>query len=605
MDTIAVLDFGGQYAHLIANRVRRLNVYSEILDCSTPANEIKAKGYKGIILSGGPQSVYDENSPDCDVEIFNLGIPVLGICYGHHIMMHKRGGTVSQGKIKEYGEATMAVLKKEGIFKDLDDEETVWMSHGDEVTALPEGTEVIGSTDSCKYAAVADFVKNLYGIQFHTEVTHTKHGMKILENFINICGAKRDWSLAHFIDQQIIAIREQVGDKRVFMLISGGVDSTVAYALIQKAIGAEKTYGLFVDTGFVRLHEREEVEEAYKKAGIENVHFYYGADTFFERLKEVYEPEKKRQIIGDTFIDIQRKAVRDLGINPEEWLLGQGTIYPDTIETGGTKHADKIKTHHNRVEQIQQLIEQGKVIEPLTQLYKDEVRQVGAQLDVPHEIVWRHPFPGPGLAVRCLCAEKDDYPESYEELKEEILGYLKQYKVGGYILPLKSVGVQGDARTYKHPFVIQPYKDTPQDWNYLSGIATDITNRFNQINRVLLNLHPKGIVKMKVKPGYLTKERIALLQKADYRVTQFIKYHKMYGEIWQFPTVLLPLSLNEKNGECVVLRPICSEEAMTANFYEMQWKWVDELTESFREMPEIDGVFYDLTNKPPGTIEWE
>jgi GMP synthase (glutamine-hydrolysing) len=605
MDTIAVLDFGGQYAHLITNRIRRLRVYSEILPCETSAETIRKKGYKGLILSGGPQSVHEENSPDCDAEIFNLGIPVLGICYGHHIMIHKQGGTVKSGEVKEYGMATLKIQKKEGVLKNLEDEETVWMSHGDEVTALPEGSEVIGVTDSCKFAAIANFAKNLYGVQFHPEVTHTEHGMKILENFIEICGAKQEWSLAHFVDQQIIAIREKVGDKRVFMMISGGVDSTVAYALIQKAIGPERVYGLFVDTGFVRMHEREEVEEAYKKGGIENVHFHYGADMFFDRLKGVYEPEKKRQIIGDTFIDVQRIAIRDLNMNPDEWLLGQGTIYPDTIETGGTKHADKIKTHHNRVEQIQKLIEEGKVIEPLTQLYKDEVREVGTQLDVPQEIVWRHPFPGPGLAVRCLCAEKDDYLENHEQIEQKINDFLSKFEVNGRILPVKSVGVQGDARTYRHPFLLQLHKGQTCDWGTLAQISTEITNRFGEINRVLLRLHPSGIVDMKVKPGYLTKERIKTLQKVDYRVTQFIKYHKMYGDIWQFPAVLLPLSLNDKDGECVVLRPICSQEAMTANVYEMQWKWVEELTDSFREMPEIDGVFYDLTNKPPGTIEWE
>lgn len=603
MDTIAVLDFGGQYAHLIANRIRRLNVYSEILPSNTPA--YKLEGYKGIILSGGPQSVYDENAPDCDPAVFDLRIPALGICYGLQLMVHKRGGTVSKGKIKEYGRSVLKISKKEGVLKGLEDEEIVWMSHGDEVTSLPEGMEVVGSTDACTFAAIADLSKELYGVQFHPEVTHTPRGMRILENFIDICGARHEWDLSKFIDMETENIKKKVGDKKVFMLISGGVDSTVAYTLIQKAIGPEHTYGLFVDTGLIRMHEKEEVEEAYKKAIIENIHFYYAGDIFINRLRNVYNPEEKRQIIGDTFIDVQRKAIDDLKLNPDEWLLGQGTIYPDTIETGGTKHADKIKTHHNRVKQIQELIEQGKVIEPLTQLYKDEVRDVGSQLDIPSEIVWRHPFPGPGLGVRCLCAKDDDYPEEFEKLEGEINDFLQQYHVNGRILPVKSVGVQGDARTYKHPLLIQLPKGIPRKWAVLEKISTEITNRFTQINRVLLRLHPRGIVQMKVKPGYITKDRIELLQKADYRVNQFIKYHKIYRDIWQFPTVLVPLSLNNSNGECIVLRPIMSQEAMTASFYQMEWKWVDELTDGFREIPEIDGIFYDITNKPPGTIEWE
>ncbi len=603
MDKIAVLDFGGQYAHLIANRVRRLNVYSEILDSNTPAKKLKE--YKGIIMSGGPNSVYAKDAPTCDPELFHIGVPILGICYGLQLMVYKRGGKVDQGEVKEYGTASVKFAKKEGVFKDMQDSEVVWMSHGDEVKELPEGMEIVGSSDDCANAAVADLEKNIYGVQFHPEVTHTPNGMKILENFIEITGAKREWDLSKFITDEMGRIRDQVGDNKVFMLISGGVDSTVAYKLIQNAIGPEHTHGLFVDTGLMRQHERDEVEEAYKKAGIENVHFFYAGDRFFDRLVESYEPEAKRQIIGDTFIDVQKHAIETMDLNPEEWLLGQGTIYPDTIESGGTKHASKIKTHHNRVEQIQKLVDEGKVVEPLTQLYKDEVREVGRKLGIDDEIVNRHPFPGPGLGVRCLCAKQDDYPENHEKLQEEILAFLKEYKVAGYVLPLKSVGVQGDARTYRNPFVIQTYKDTPKDWEYLNDIATKITNRFGAINRVLLNLHPKGIMEMKVKPGYLTKNRVEILQKADYRVTQFIKYHKMYDEIWQFPTVLLPLSLNNEDGECIVLRPIQSEEAMTANFYPMKLEWLEELTDSFIEMPEIDGVFYDLTNKPPGTIEWE
>ncbi|MBU1446014.1 glutamine-hydrolyzing GMP synthase [Patescibacteria group bacterium] len=603
MDKIAVLDFGGQYAHLIANRIRRLNVYSEILDCDTSAENFA--DYKGIILSGGPQSVYAENSPQCDAKIFNLGIPVLGICYGHQIMNYKRGGEVSSGKIKEYGQAKLNILKKEGIFEGLNDEEIVWMSHGDEVASLPAGTEIIGSTDTCKYAAVADFEKKLYGIQFHTEVTHTKNGMKILDNFLNICAVKREWDLALFIEQEMENIKKKVGDKKVFMLISGGVDSTVAYALIQKAIGAEYTRGLFVNTGLIRMHEQEEVEKAYKDAGIQNVQFYDASAEFLSALKDKYEPEEKRKIIGNTFLEVKRKVANDLNLNPNEWLLGQGTIYPDTIETGGTKHADKIKTHHNRVEQIEQLIREGKVIEPLQQLYKDEVREVGSKLGVPAEIVWRHPFPGPGLGVRILCSKGDDYPENSATTEREINKYLEPYGMNGKILPIKSVGVQGDARTYRHPFVIELHKDSNHDWKTLGEIATGITNRFANINRVLLMLAPHGIVKMNAKPGYLTQDRVTLLQKVDYRVTEFIKYHKMYSEIWQFPTVLIPLSLNNRNGESIVLRPICSDEAMTASFYPMKWDWVNELTTSIEAIDGVDGVFYDLTNKPPGTIEWE
>lgn len=603
MDKIAVLDYGGQYAHLIANRVRRLNVYSEILPGDTPAEKLEE--YKGIILSGGPASVYDKNVPQCDGNLFNLKKPVLAICYGMQLLVKNRGGEISQSQIKEYGKTVLYINKFEGIFKGLEDTEVVWMSHGDEISKIPDGTEKIASTENCNFAAIADNENKLYGVQFHPEVTHTKNGMKILENFLDICEVEKNWNLTLFIEEQMDRIKQQVGENKVFMLISGGVDSTVAYGMIQRAVGEKHLYGLFVDTGFIRQYEREEVEKAYKKAGIENVHFYYASETFFNALKNVYNPEEKRKIIGKIFIDVQKKVSEDLKLNPEEWLLGQGTIYPDTIETGGSKYSDVIKTHHNRVEQIQRLIEQGKVIEPLTNLYKDEVREVGTQLGLPPEIVWRHPFPGPGLAVRCLCAKEDDYPENHEELQNKINQYIRKYHVSGHILPIKSVGVQGDNRTYKHPFLIHISKGIPRDWEVFDKISTDITNRFPEINRVLLRVHPRGIVKQKVKPGYLTPERIKLLQKIDYRVTQFIKYHKIYADIWQFPTVMLPLTLNDGGGECIVLRPINSQEAMTANFYRMKWDWVDELNEGLREIEGIDGIFYDITNKPPGTIEWE
>jgi GMP synthase (glutamine-hydrolysing) len=603
MDKIAVLDYGGQYAHLIANRIRRLEVYSEILPGDVPAEKLEE--YKGIILSGGPASVYDENVPQCDKNIFNLNKPVLAICYGMQLLVQNRGGEVSKSEIKEYGKTVLYIKKNEGIFKGLSEQEIVWMSHGDEISRIPESMQKTASTENCNFASVADFEKNFYGVQFHPEVTHTKNGLKILDNFVDICDAKRNWDLSRYIDEQMPDIKEKVGDKKVFMLISGGVDSTVAYTMIQRAVGEKHVHGLFIDTGFIRQYEREEVENAYKKANIKNVHFYYASDTFFRELKDVYDPEEKRKIIGKAFIDVQKKIAEDLNLNPDDWLLGQGTIYPDTIETGGTKHSDVIKTHHNRVEQIQKLIEQGKVLEPISDLYKDEVRKVGEELDVPPEIVWRHPFPGPGLAVRCLCAKENDYPEKHEELQRKINEYIKKYHVSGHILPIKSVGVQGDNRTYKHPFLIHIPKGIPRDWEVLDKISTDITNRFSEINRVLLRLHPRGIVKKNVKRGYLTPERIKLLQKIDYRVTQFIKYHRIYRDIWQFPTVLLPLSLNDDDGESIVLRPVNSEEAMTANFYKMKWEWVDELTDGLREIEGLDGIFYDITNKPPGTIEWE
>ncbi|MFA7685682.1 MAG: glutamine-hydrolyzing GMP synthase [Candidatus Gracilibacteria bacterium] len=600
MDKIVVLDFGGQYAHLIANRVRRLGVYSEILDGETSASKLKE--YKGILMSGGPASVNAKDSVKCDPAIFKLGIPLLGICYGHQLMGHFLGGTVAKGKVREYGPAVIKFTEKKEIFKDVKTSENVWMSHFDQIVKAPAGFKVIGSSKDCPVAAMANYEKRLFGIQFHPEVTHTPCGMTLLENFIKKTGAKRDWDIATYIDDITEEIRKKVGDKRVFLLISGGVDSTVAFLLIAKALGGDKVYGLFVDTGFMRMNERKEVESALLKVGVKNLHVYDASKEYFKALKGIYEPEAKRKIIGDLFLDIQAKVSNKLNLNPKEWIIAQGTIYPDTIETGGTKHADKIKTHHNRVPQIQELIKQGKVIEPLAQLYKDEVRLVGEKLGLKKDLVWRHPFPGPGLAVRMLCTKKEDYPDNVSELETRINVELKKHGLQSRVLPIKSVGVQGDERTYRHPVVVFGKKTS---WEILNKISTQLTNQFPEINRVLLGLSPAKIGKLGVQNVYLDLKRTSLLQKADKTVMDFIKTEEILKSIWQFPTVLIPMFVDKPKTESLVLRPVCSEEAMTANFYRMTPLKLSKLTKKLSKMKEISGIFYDITNKPPGTIEWE
>ncbi len=597
MDKIAVLDFGGQYAHLIANRIRRLGVYSEILDGAVPARELA--GFSGLIMSGGPASVSAPDSVKCDPGIFELGIPILGICYGHQLTAYNLGGEVDKGDVREYGSAVVKFAQRKGIFEDVQEEENVWMSHFDQVTKMPEGFEVVASTEDCPIAAMADYRRNIYCVQFHPEVTHTPCGMGILENFVELTGAKREWDIDLYIKNISQEIKEKVGNRKVFLMVSGGVDSTVAFLLLDKALGQDRVYGLFVDTGFMRMNERVEVEAALKKVGVTNLHVYDASKEYFEALKNVYEPEKKRQIIGDLFLDIQGKVSADLNLNPEEWMLGQGTIYPDTIETGGTKHADKIKTHHNQVDRIKKLTEAGKVIEPLSQLYKDEVRLVGSKLGLADEAVWRHPFPGPGLAVRMLCAKKEDYPENVADLEKRINEVADGFKAK--VLPIKSVGVQGDERTYRHPVVVY---GKPIDWDGLNKLSTRLTNQFPEINRVMVGLFPDQFDDFRVVDSYLTTQRISTIQRADQIVMDYLKEAKIDREIWQFPTVLIPVGINGP-GESLVLRPVCSEEAMTANFYQMDLVKLAELVKRLKIVSGVTGIFYDITNKPPGTIEWE
>ncbi len=641
LDKIVILDFGSQFAHLLANRVRRLGVYSEILDAETPAAELKAAGYKGIIISGGPASVNDPTSPKVDPGIYELGVPVLGVCYGHQITMHTLGGKVEKGTVGEYGLTEFTVEKSIGILSKLEPGNyQVYASHFDVVAGLPEGFESIGSTPDDAFSATANLERGIFTVQFHPEVTHTECGMEILDAFIDITGASRDWSIEKFIELEIEAIKKKVGNKNIFLLISGGVDSSVTYALLAEAVGSDRIYAMYVDTGFMRKGETEEIQKFLGEAGVEGLHTYDARERYFEALKDVYDPEKKRKIIGDMFLEIQREVAGELKLNPEEWLLGQGTIYPDTIESGGTKNADKIKTHHNRVPEIEELIRQGRIIEPISELYKDEVRMVGRRLGLPDKMVGRHPFPGPGLAVRCLCLDSE-YAGSIDNVDSADFGSLERKielefpGVSPRVLPVKSVGVQGDERTYRHPVIIDP---DVHDWSVVRSVSPKITNAFSDINRVLLkvaNLSPQDknprtstsqkipgqpgpentpplegsgnstTTSFSITPGYLTPERITLLQEADKLVMDFIYEVDQDKKVWQCPTVLLPLSVNSEGQESIVLRPVSSTEAMTANFTELPWERVQELARDILKIEGISAVFYDVTNKPPGTIEWE
>jgi GMP synthase (glutamine-hydrolysing) len=604
-DKIVVLDFGGQYAHLIANRVRRLGVYSEILDPEIKAD--KLKGYKGIILSGSPMSVYAEKAPHCDKKIFDLGIPILGICYGHQLMQYMLGGKVVSGTTKEYGLADLMLIQPVGIFGGLKQKSRVWMSHGDTVSEKAPGFVEAGKTADCANSALFNLDKHFYGVQFHPEVTHSEEGMKMLDNFLNICEVKRDWSIDEFIKEETDSIKKKIGKKKVFLLASGGVDSSVAFALLEKALGPDRVYGLLVDTGLMRYKEAEMVKKYLNDAGFMNLHVADKSKEFLSALKGVTDPEAKRKVIGDLFWKVKEDTAEELKLNPNDWIMGQGTIYPDTIETGGTKHADKIKTHHNRVDLVQKMIQEGKVIEPLAQLYKDEVRDLGEKLGLPHAMVWRQPFPGPGLGVRIICKSPEQVASvrDFSILSQNIEIYLKS-NVGlsdakAIVLPVKSVGVQGDERTYRHPVAIFTKN---RNWDELEHASTAITNRFSEVNRVILTLGGGYSDKFFLKVCDLSADRVGLLQKVDNLVTETMSAAKETFGIWQFPVVLAPVGSSD-GKESIVLRPIVSTEAMTASFARIDWDLLDKMAKSILEDKKLSHVFYDLTHKPPGTIEWE
>jgi GMP synthase (glutamine-hydrolysing) len=593
MEKIAVVDFGGQYTHLIARRIRQLGVYSEVVPSHAKPEEFKA--YKGVIFSGGPSSVYAEGSPTCDAGIFALGLPVLGICYGHQLMNHLLGGVVKRGLVHEFGPAALHP-QNHPLFKDVSPDSIVWMSHGDEVTTFASGFRTIGSTDDCVNAAVADDARKFYGLQFHPEVTHSVEGDRILRNFLSLCGCAFDWNMDHYVQTLQAQIRKQCEGKKVFLLVSGGVDSTVAFELLNRALGPDRVLGLHIDNGLMRKGESAAVLDFMHAQGFDNLKIKDATDTFLAGLRGVVEPEAKRKIIGETFLTVKDAAIAELDLNPSEWMLAQGTIYPDTIESGGTAHAAVIKTHHNRVQGILDLMAQGMVVEPLAELYKDEVRELGRRLDIPAPLLDRHPFPGPGLGVRLLCSNGAGDPAA-EKDSVAITEILTARNLTGEILPIKSVGVQGDARTYAHPGLVRGTRD----WKLADETATLVLNRVRAVNRIVLETHA---VEGAYAPVAMAcdKPHLDLLREADALCTAALQKADLYSAVWQMPVVLLPLL---KGGKPVfVLRPVSSSEAMTARFAELPFAVLDALWKDLAALG-AGALLYDVTHKPPGTIEWE
>ncbi len=601
-DYIAVIDFGSQFAHLIARRVRQHGVLAKIFTPDTPTHHYADA--KGVILSGGPKSTIAADAVPYDPGIFKLSVPILGLCYGHQLIALHFGGQVAKGKTKEYGQADVTVTDHTDLFQGLGKTERVWMSHWDVVTQAPEGFEVIGSTPDCAIAIMRHRTKQIWSCQFHLEVHHTTHGMKVLENFLfTICQASADWDIAQVEREIIKDVQTLVGPtKQVFMLMSGGVDSTVAFVLLEKALGKKRVYGLHVDNGFMRLRESTQVMAALKKAGFGNLHVIDAEARFLRATQGLVDPEAKRKAIGELFVEIANEEMTKL--NVEALLLGQGTIYPDTIESGGTQHADKIKTHHNQIDLIKELTRQGKVVEPLSSLYKDEVRAIGRRFKLAKSLLDRHPFPGPGLAIRTLCSDGDNSIAEDAKINHQIAEIIGRMKLNltGQVLPIRSVGVQGDERSYKHPVVIIGWAT----WKQLNALSVRLTNEIFEINRVLWLVAPKTIQSSaQVKERYLTKDRLDLLRVADDIVMRAIRADKLESDIWQFPVVLVPFGNTTTMGESIVLRPIQSEEVMTVNFYPMPAPSLTKIKKQLLQMPYIDYLFYDITHKPPATVEWE
>jgi len=569
-----VLDAGGQYCHLIARKVRDLGVYAEVRPSETPAAELASA--KGIVISGGPASVYDPDSPTVDPAIFSTGQPVLGICYGQQLMAHLLGGAVTPGEKGEYGLATLELDDlADPFFSGLAGRQQIWMSHRDVVAAPPPGFTVAGRTDTCAIAAMGAPARKLYSLQFHPEVVHTVRGRDYLRNFVfAVCGCAPDWEPRGRVPMLEQEIRDAVGTRSVFFFVSGGVDSSVAYTLCTRALGADRVRGVYVDTGLMREGETDFVSRL-------GVSVQQAGKQFLGALAGVTEPERKRHIIGEEFVRVQERIIDARHIFEENWILGQGTIYPDTIESGGTAKAAVIKTHHNRVAGIRKLIESGRIVEPLKSFYKDEVREVGRELGLPAELLERHPFPGPGLAIRCLCADADAPVAATAD---------------GFVIPVHSVGVQGDSRSYAPVLAI----DSPDH-----DRATALINRLRGVNRVIAAVATRlPVAAMAVRSSSLDAVRIARLRRADSIVRRLSHDSGYDAKVWQFPVILIPLG-SAAAPDSVVLRPVDSVDGMTARSVAMPPELLRQMCRELLAIPEIAGVFFDLTHKPPATIEWE
>jgi len=563
--------------------VRDLGVYAEVRPSETRAGDLF--GAKGIIISGGPASVYDPDSPTVDPAIFSAGQPVLGICYGQQLMAHLLGGTVTRGEKGEYGLATLELDEvADPLFAGLAGRQQIWMSHRDVVTAVPAGFTVTGRTDTCAVAAIAAAERKLYGLQFHPEVVHTLRGREYLRNFVfAVCGCVPDWEPRGRVPMLEQEIRDTVGGRSVFFFVSGGVDSSVAYTLCTRALGRDRVRGVYVDTGLMREGETSFVSRL-------GVTVEQAGEQFLSALAGVTDPERKRHIIGEEFVRVQERIIEARHISEENWILGQGTIYPDTIESGGTAKAAVIKTHHNRVAGIQKLIESGRIVEPLKSFYKDEVREVGRELGLPAELLERHPFPGPGLAIRCLCAESDAAVSATAD---------------GFVIPLHSVGVQGDSRSYAPVLAIDAIAAIDGHAELDHERATALINRLSQVNRVIAAVATRvPLTEMRVRASSLTPDRIERLRRADAIVRRISHSSGFDGTVWQFPVILIPLGTGEAL-DSVVLRPVDSVDGMTARSVSMPPELLDQMCKELMAIPEIAGVFYDLTHKPPATIEWE
>ena len=604
-ELVAILDAGAQYGKVIDRRVRNLKVESIMLPMNTPASQLKR--YSAIIISGGPESVYSKTAPKFDPKVLKLNKPILGICYGMQLMVYLLGGKVEALARREDGPCSIKVDPKSPLFAGLKSKQQVLMSHGDSITKLPADFTAIAHSGQI-VAGIENQSQKLFGVQFHPEVDLTTNGQKILSNFLfKISKLSASFTIEDRIKQAIRDIKKQVGEKHILVLLSGGVDSTVCATLLRKALKPSQIKAIHIDHGFMRKNESSQVKKALEKQGIK-LTVINASQEFYDQLHQVTHPETKRKLIGDTFMNVTQKAIRDLKLD-ENLMMAQGTLRPDLIESASriaSSHAQAIKTHHNDSPAVRKLRKSGRVVEPLSGYHKDEVREIGRQLGLPPTLVWRQPFPGPGLAIRLLCAQKPFMDENFQSLQRK-LNKFATTKLAVTLLPARTVGVQGDGRTYSYFVGLSG----TSSWSNLLKLAKEIPKEMRQINRVVY-LFGEKITRpvTTITPTYVTPENIEQLRQADSIVNQALFEFKLIRELSQVPVISFPIGFGQPGNRSIAIRTFLTNDFMTGvpaiPGKDMPIKALSQMVKQIlKQVPGISRVAYDLTSKPPGTTEWE